>query len=84
MIGYLIFRSTFLPRILGVLLVIAGVSYLINSYASFLAPAFAEHWVYYFVAPWIVAEGSLTLWLLVMGANDERWKQQASGARSEG
>jgi hypothetical protein len=69
LLGYLIFKSTFLPRILGALLEIAGFSYLINSFASFLAPAFADAWVYYFIAPWLLAEGSLTLWLLIFGVN---------------
>jgi Domain of unknown function (DUF4386) len=78
LIGYLIFKSAFLPRILGVLLAIAGLSYLINSFASFLAPAFADAWVYYFIAPWILAEGSLTLWLLVIGLNVRKWREQAN------
>jgi hypothetical protein len=78
LIGYLTFKSAFLPRILGVLLAIAGLSYLINSFASFLAPAFADAWVYYFIASWLLAEGSLTLWLLVIGVNVQQWQEQAS------
>ena len=40
-LGYLIFRSGFLPRLIGVLLAIEGVAYLTNSFADFLAPAIA-------------------------------------------
>ena len=71
--GYLIFRSTFLPRILGVLLAFAGLGYL-----TFLAPPFASYLSPYNLGPGILGEGSLTLWLLVMGANAQRWKEQAS------
>jgi hypothetical protein len=66
-IGYLIFRSTFLPRLLGVLLVIGGLCYLMYSFASFIAPAFASGLVPYIQLPSGIAEVSLTLWLLIAG-----------------
>jgi hypothetical protein len=75
LIGYLIFRSTFLPRILGVLMAIGGLGWL-----TFLLPPLAEHLWPYIAAPGILGEGSLTLWLLVMGVNVQRWKDQASAA----
>jgi hypothetical protein len=78
LIGYLIFRSTFLPRIVGVLMAIAGLCYAANSFATFLAPAFAARLVPYILAPGLLGEGSLTLWLLVKGVNIQRWKEQAS------
>ena len=74
LIGYLIFRSTFLPRILGVLMAIAGLGWL-----TFLSPALTHA-----LSPYILAAGlgevSLTLWLLVAGVNAERWKEQAGAA----
>jgi hypothetical protein len=73
--GYLTFRSTFLPRVLGVLLMIAGLSWL-----TFLSPQFATRY-FYFLLPCAVGEGLLALWLLVKGVDDEKWKQQASAAR---
>jgi Domain of unknown function (DUF4386) len=79
LIGYLIFKSTFLPRILGVWLAIAGVCYLTNSFANFLSPEFAAHLLPYILIPGAV-EIVLALWLLVMGVNVERWKEQASTA----
>jgi len=63
LLGYLIFRSTFLPRFLGVLMTLAGVGWLI-----FLSPL--EHPLsIYLKVLGFVAELSLCLWLLVMGVN---------------
>jgi hypothetical protein len=75
LIGYLIFRSTFLPRILGVLMAIGGLGWL-----TFLSSPLANYLSPYNLAPGILGEGSLTLWLLVMAVNAQRWKEQASAA----
>jgi hypothetical protein len=72
LIGYLIFRSTFLPRILGVLMALAGLGWLV-----FLSPL-ANHLSTYLTVLGFLAELSLCLWLLVKGVNDQRWKEQAS------
>jgi hypothetical protein len=79
-IGSLIFRSIFLPRILGVLLVIGGGCYLLSGFSDFLSPVFAASLVPYIQLPSGVAELSLALWLLVVGVNDRRWKAQAGAA----
>jgi hypothetical protein len=73
LIGYLIFRSTFLPRILGVLMAFGGLGWL-----TFLSPPLANYLSSYNLAPGILGEGALTLWLLVVGVNEQRWKEQAS------
>ncbi len=75
--GYLIVRSRFLPRIIGVLLAIQGVAYLVNSFADFVAPAIARS-VFAFLMVTAVGELSLCLWLLVMGVNEQRWMEQAA------
>jgi len=75
LIGYLIFRSLFLPRILGALMVFAGLGWL-----TFLSPPLANHLSPYILAPGLLGEGSLTLWLLVIGVNAQRWKEQAGAA----
>ncbi len=78
-VGYLVYQSTFLPRIIGVLLAIEGVGYLINSFTSFVAPALQVRIFPYFTAT-AVGEISLSLWLLVMGVNVTRWRQRAAEA----
>jgi hypothetical protein len=79
LIGHLIFKSIFTPRILGVLLAISGLCYLINCFANFLSPDFAAHLLPYILMPG-GAEILLALWLLVIGVNAPRWKEQASAA----
>jgi len=74
-IGYVMFRSTFLPRILGVLFAMAGLGWL-----TFMSPPVASHFSTYFEVLGFVAEASLMLWLLVMGVNTERWIEQATAA----
>lgn len=80
LIGCLVFRSTFLPKIIGVLMTVGGLCYLTNSFAIFFAPRFAAHLFPYIQMPSGVAELSLCLWLLVIGVNVPRWKQRASVA----
>ncbi len=77
LLAYLIVKSTFFPRIIGVLLAIEGLGYLINSFALFLAPALQARIFPYFAVT-AIAEIALCLWLLVMGVNEQRWKEQAS------
>lgn len=75
LIGYLIFRSTFLPRTLGALMAFGGLGWL-----TFLSPALAKHLYPYNMFPGVLGEGALTLWLLVMGVNVQRWMEQARAA----
>jgi hypothetical protein len=76
LIGYLIFRSTFLPRILGALIALAGLGWLI-----FLSPPLANSLLSYLEALGFLGEVPLMLWLLVVGVNPQRWEEQASAAR---
>ena len=79
-IAYLVLRSTFLPRAIGVLLAIDALAYLADGFTDFLAPGVAAHLVPWIGLPTIVGEGSLCLWLLVVGVDVERWKERASAA----
>ena len=78
LIGYLIFRSGFLPRILGAGMAIAGLGWL-----TFLSPALAHD-----LSPYILAAGigevSLTLWLLGADVNAARWEERGSVGRAGG
>jgi Domain of unknown function (DUF4386) len=71
LIGYLIFRSTFLPRIMGVLLAIDGVGWML-----FLSPPLANQLFPLIAVASGLAEIPLMLWLLIVGVNAERWKEQ--------
>jgi hypothetical protein len=82
--GYLVFKSTFVPRVIGVLLAIGAVAYLIYSFASLLAPAFSAQLVPYIQLPSLIGEASLSLSLLAVGVNVRRWREQASQARHMG
>ena len=75
LIGYLIFRSDFLPRILGVLMAFAGLGWM-----TYLSPPLAKYLSPYNLALGIVGQESVMLWLLVMGVHAQRWKEQASAA----
>ena len=71
--GYLIFRSTFLPRVLGVLLAISGLGWV-----TYLSPPLAHHVYPFIAAASALGEIPLELWLIVKGVNVQRWKEQAS------
>ena len=73
--GILILKSTFLPRILGVLMVLAGLSYVL-----FLSPPLVRSLQPYILVFPGVGQIALCLWLLAMGVNEQRWKGQASAA----
>jgi hypothetical protein len=77
LIGYLILRSTFLPRILGALMGLAGVGWLI-----FLFPSLPKPLSMGIMGLGILAEAALMLWLLVKGVHVQRWQEQGSVVRS--
>ena len=69
-LGYLIYKSDYIPRILGVLLIVASIGYFIDSFASILSSNYASNEIYFimFIAvPAIISELSLTLWLIFKG-----------------
>jgi len=72
-LGVLVFRSGFLPRLLGVLLLIAAAGYLVDSGTQLLSPGFATISQFTFVG-----ELLFPLWLVIKGVNVERWRRLTS------
>ena len=72
LVGYLIVRSTFIPRAIGVLLVADGIGWM-----TYLVPPFATSIFGVIAVVAGVAEFSLLLWMLIFGVNNERWHEQA-------
>lgn len=79
LLGYLIFKSGYFPKVLGILFLIAGLGYLIDSFAQLLLPS-------YETTPGIiqlaiaVAELAFPLWLLIKGVNVEKWEERADSS----
>lgn len=71
--GYLIFKSTFLPRVIGVLLMISGVGWVTH-----LIPPIAARLFPLIAGASALGEIPLEFWLIVMAVNAQRWKEQAS------
>ncbi|MBV8143705.1 MAG: DUF4386 domain-containing protein [Gammaproteobacteria bacterium] len=78
LIGYLILRSTFLPRVLGVLMAFGGLGWL-----TFVSPVLSSSLAPYNLLPGIVGETALTVWLLAAGVNVQRWEEQAGAAAND-
>lgn len=78
LVGWLIARATFMPRILGWLMALAGACYIFNTFAGVLAPDFSRGLFPWILLPALPAEGGVTLWLLIMGVNVEKWRAQAA------
>ena len=74
-LGYLIARSRYMPRPIGVLMQVAGVCYVINSFALLLSPPLSSRLFPAILIPSLIAELSFALWLLVKGARTEQWNQ---------
>jgi len=75
-LAYLLFKSGYFPRILGVLFAFASLGYLVDSFGHFLLPQYTEiySWVVWATVP---AELSFAFWLLIKGVNVEQWEERA-------
>ncbi|MEO1964258.1 DUF4386 domain-containing protein [Hyphomonas sp.] len=80
-IGWLIWKSGFLPRLIGTGIVVAGVCYLVTSLMIFLTPALAASgWFMLLFVPCLIAEAALAVWLMIRGINAQAWKKAAIAA----
>lgn len=75
-LGYLIFKSGYFPRILGILFLVAAFGYLIDSFSHVLIPGYKTGPVY-LALPIAIAEIAFPLWLLIKGVNTEKWEERA-------
>jgi hypothetical protein len=78
-LGYLVFRSSFLPKVVGVLLALGGLGFVASTFVLVLAPAYASP---FFFAPAALAWLFLTLWLLVRGVDVPEWQKKEALAES--
>jgi Domain of unknown function (DUF4386) len=75
-LGYLVYKSGYIPRFVGVLLIIASVSYLTQSFGNILLPKYTQ--IFASVGYLSAIEIALPLWLLIKGVNVEQWEKRAS------
>ena len=76
LIGCLIFRSGFLPRFTGVLMALAGLTWMV-----FLSPLYAAAHLAYLM-PFAIGEGVLTFWLLIAGVNVAKWHEKSRASHA--
>jgi len=74
--GFLIYRSGFLPRLLGILMMLAGLGFIARNFVFVLAPAYLSN---IFLVPMFLAGLSLTLWMLIKGVDVPKWETRAAG-----
>jgi hypothetical protein len=72
-LGYLIWRSRYLPKLLGVLWIIGGLGFVVGNLVWFIAPAYSSS---FFIFPMIIGLLALGVWLLVRGVDMVKWKEQ--------
>jgi hypothetical protein len=73
--GFLIFRSEYLPKFLGVLFIVAGLGFVIRNVAVVIAPHYASDLL---VLPMLIAMIVLSVWMLTKGIDAEKWKAMAA------
>ena len=76
--GYLIFKSGYFPKTMGILYTVPGLSYLTSSFALILVPTFTARYYFVMAGPALLGEAALCLWLLVKGVNIEQWQKRAA------
>ena len=77
--GYLVYKSGFLPRTVGVLMVLAGLGLLTNAFTKIVAPGIAAIITPYGFAL-DVGEIVFALWLLIFGLDTAKWEMKAATA----
>ena len=73
-LGYLVYQSGYIPKLLGILLIIASLSYLTQSFGNILLPKYEE--LFASVGFLSIIEVAFPVWLLIKGVNVEEWKKR--------
>jgi hypothetical protein len=76
--GYLIYKSGYFPKFIGILMQLAGFCYLVSCFAALFAPALADLITPAILLPPLFGELSYCLWLLIKGVNIDKWNERAS------
>ena len=79
-LGYLIFKSGYFPRILGILMVLGSLGYLLDSYGNILFPTYAEIFGVIVGVTAVIGELPFFLWLLIKGVNVQRYNERAENS----
>jgi hypothetical protein len=80
-VGHLMRKSGFFPKVLGLLMQLAGVCYLINSFAMILHPPLQDVLFPLILLPAFIGESAFCLYLLVKGVDVVEWERQAAAAQ---
>lgn len=81
LLGWLVFKSNFFPKIPGVLLILAGVGYFAQSYGEILAPGLSDMLSTFVLVLAVPGELVFSLWLLIKGVDVEKWQISSSEAQ---
>lgn len=79
LLGYLVYKSAYFPPILGVLLALASLGYILQSYGAFLVPQYDAILDTVVLVLAVPGELAFTLWLLIKGVKE----QQTTASRVE-
>ena len=74
LLGYLMFRSGYFPRILGALMALGGLGFVVRNFLLVLAPAWASSLL---LLPMTLAVLPMTVWLLVKGVDVRKWEEMS-------
>jgi hypothetical protein len=77
--GYLVYRSGYLPRVLGILMMLGGAGFIARNFVLVLAPAYASD---VFLVPMFISGLSLMLWMLLKGVDVSKWEARAALSRA--
>jgi hypothetical protein len=81
--GYLLYKSGYFPKFIGVLMQIAGACYLVSCFADLLAPSVADLITPAILLPPLLGELSYCLWLLIKGVDMGKWNERTGVATAQ-